>query len=264
MNPGYIDVAKSLVLVLVALAVTRYWKVPVQKEMSIGVVRAFIQLVAVGYALKYIFAIDSIWLISLALLIMLAVGAREASSRAKHLDKGFWIAFLSMTLGSILTLGIMLAIGLHKTTEENLPLAQFVIPLAGMLISNSMNAATLSINRLYDSLTENRLAVETALALGKSWREASRKYQRQAAVAGMVSILNFLKTVGIVALPGAMTGMILAGAEPIQAVLLQLIVGFMLLSAVSITSLTALEFTIRKFFTPNDQFQPPMKLLKAK
>ena len=78
-------------------------------------------------------------------------------------------------------------------------------------------------------------------------------------MAGMISILNFMKTVGIVALPGAMTGMILAGAEPLQAVLLQLIVGYMLLSAVTITSVATLEMTIRKFFTSSHQLILPNK-----
>lgn len=247
--PGFLDVAIGLVLVAIALAVSRFWKIPVQKEMSIGAVRAFVQLVAVGFALKYIFALESLWLIGLALLVMLLVGAREASSRVKHIEKPFWIAFGAMTLGSIVTLAVMLLTGL--ITLE----AKFVIPLGGMLISNSMNASTLTSKSLYTSLTENRLAIETALALGKPWREASRTYQRFAAGQGLVSILNFMKTVGIVALPGAMTGMILAGAEPLQAVLLQLIVGYMLLSAVTITTVVTLELVVRQFFTEHDQFR---------
>ena len=92
-------------------------------------------------------------------------------------------------------------------------------------------------------------AVEAALALGKGWREASRRFQKQAAGAGMLSILNFLKTVGIVALPGAMTGMILAGASPLEAVQLQVIVMYMLIGAVAFSGLTATFLCYRQFFT---------------
>jgi putative ABC transport system permease protein len=251
---GFLDVAISLSLVAVAFAVSRFWKVPVQKEMSLGVVRAFVQLVAVGYALEKIFAIDQIWLIALVMLVMLAVGAREASVRTKKLSGAFWLAFSSMTTGSVLTLAIMLATGLFELK------AVIVIPLIGMLVSNSMNAATHTINRLYENLTDNRLAVETALALGKNWREASQRFRRQAATAGMVSIFNFMKTVGIVALPGAMTGMILAGKDPLEAALFQLIIGYMLLSAVTLTVVMVLELTVRRFFTPHDQFRPPIRL----
>jgi len=247
--PTFIDVAIALVLVAIAIAVSRFWKIPVQKEMSIGAVRAFIQLVAVGYALKYIFALESLWLIVLALLVMLTVGAYTAAGRVKQIERPFVISFIAMTLGSFITLGIMLATGL--ITLE----ARFVIPLGGMLISNSMNASTLTSKSITTAMKENRLAIEAALALGKSWREASKRFQREAATQGLVSILNFMKTVGIVALPGAMTGMILGGAEPLEAVLLQLIVGYMLLSAVTITTVITLELVVRQFFTEQDQFR---------
>lgn len=249
----FIDVAISLALVALALVVSRVWRVPVQKEMSIGVVRAFVQLVLIGYALEWIFKIDHLWLIALVMLVMLAVGAHEASVRTKKLTGAFWLAFSAMAVGSVVTLAVMLVTGLFEMR------AMILIPLIGMLVSNSMNAATLTINRLYDSLTENRLAVETALALGKNWRQASQRFRIQAATAGMVSIFNFMKTVGIVALPGAMTGMILAGKPPLEAALFQLIIGYMLLSAVTLTVVMILELTVRRFFTPHDQFRPPTR-----
>ena len=112
-----------------------------------------------------------------------------------------------------------------------------------------MNACTLSIDRLVSDVKNNRLAIETSLSLGKTWNQASQRYQKEATTTGMISILNFMKTVGLVALPGAMTGMILGGAEPLEAVLLQLVVAYMLLSAVTITSIVVVQLTIRQFFT---------------
>ena len=247
--PSFTDVAVALVLVAIALGVTRWWKIPVGKEISFGTVRAFVQLVAVGYALEYIFAVESPWLIILAITIMLVVGAREAAARLKKVERPFFITLFAISLGSVVTLGVMLVTGLINFE------ARYVIPLGGMIISNSMNAATLTIRRITTDLAEERLEIETALSLGMTWREATRKFQREAVINGMVSMLNFLKTVGIVALPGAMTGMILAGADPLNAVLLQLIVGYMLLSSVSITSVTTLELTIRRFFTPAHQYR---------
>ncbi len=251
-SPGFVDVAISLVLVVVAIAVSRWWKIPVQKDMAFGSVRAFIQLVAVGYALKYIFALESFWLILLAIMIMLTVGAKVAAGRVTGVSGAFFVTFTAMVLGSLLTLGLMLAIGLIDFE------ARYVIPLAGMLASNCMNASTLTIRRISTDIVDHKLAIESSLSLGKTWREASLPYQREAAIAGMISMLNFMKTVGIVALPGAMTGMILAGATPLHAVLLQLIVGYMLLSAVTITSIVTLELTIRKFFTPCHQLTLPI------
>jgi len=249
MSPSITQVLLSLALVAVSIGVSRWWRIPVAKDMALGSVRAFVQLVAVGYALKFIFDLESLWLISLAILVMILVGAQAASGRVKRLKGAFPVTFSAMITGSLFTLAAMLALDI-------IPLeARYVIPLAGMIISNSMNASALAIDRLASDIRNNELAIETSLSLGKSWRIAAGNFQRDAATTGMISILNFMKTVGIVALPGAMTGMILAGAEPLEAVLLQIIVAYMILSAVTITSVVAVELTVRKFFTPFHQLK---------
>ncbi|RKX21841.1 MAG: iron export ABC transporter permease subunit FetB [Candidatus Zixiibacteriota bacterium] len=244
---GFTQVLVSALLVAIAIGVSLWWKIPVQKDMALGSVRAFVQLVAVGYALKYIFELESIPLILLVILVMILVAAHAASGMVKKLKASMLIMFVSITVGSIVTLGLLLLLDI--ITWE----ARYVIPLAGMIISNSMNASALTANRVVSDIRGNAPAIESALALGKTWREASHPFQKQAAIAGLLSTLNFLKTVGIVALPGAMTGMILAGAEPVKAVLLQIIVAFMLLSAVTITSVMTLELTVRRFFTSAHQ-----------
>ncbi len=248
-SPTITQVLLSLVLVAISIGVAKWWRIPVAKDMALGSVRTFIQLIAVGYALELIFDLESLWLIALAILIMMTVGAHAASSRIKESKGAFQITFAAMIVGSLFTLAAMLLLDI-------IPLeARYVIPLAGMIISNSMNASALAIDRLVSDIQNNRPAIETALSLGKSWRVASGKFQRDATTTGMISILNFMKTVGIVALPGAMTGMILAGAEPLEAVLLQVIVAYMLLSSVTITSVVAVELTVRKFFTPFHQLR---------
>jgi len=246
-TPGFLEVALSVVLVAIAIALSLWKRLQVAGDMALGTVRAFVQLVAVGYALHLIFSLESWYLIVLAMLIMLAVGSYTAAGRVKNLTGAFGIVVTAMFIGSAITLLTMLAAGIVVWE------AQMIIPLAGMIIGNSMNACTLTIDRLCSDISGNRLAVETSLSLGKSWRFATHRYQRDAARAGMLSILNFLKTVGIVALPGAMTGMILGGAEPLDAVLLQLIVGYMLLASNTITSVVAAELAVRRFFTPQHQ-----------
>ena len=244
---GFTQVFMAYLLVALAIALSLWWKIPVQKDMALGSVRAFVQLIAVGYALKYIFDLESVWLIHLAMLIMMLVGAQAASSKVKKVKRSFLIAFVSIAAGATVTIGMLLL--LRIVTFE----ARYVIPLAGMIIGNSMNASALTANRICSDVRGHAPVIEAALALGKSWRIASRPYQKEAATAGMLSMLNFFKTVGIVALPGAMTGMILAGAEPLKAVLLQIVVGCMLLAAVTVASIVTLELTIRQFFTPHHQ-----------
>ena len=246
-TPGLTEVLLSLILVAIAIGVSLWWKLPVAGDMAIGTVRAFIQLVAVGYALHFIFDLKSLWLIILAIMIMITVGAQAAAGRVKQLKGVYLIAFSAMVVGSLFTLAVMLGFGI--ITLE----ARFVIPLAGMIIGNSMNAAALAIDRLASDIRHSRLEIETSLALGKSWQYASGRFQRDAARTGMISILNFMKTAGIVALPGAMTGMILAGADPIDAVLLQVIVACMLLASNTIPAVVAVNLAVRKFFTRHHQ-----------
>ena len=248
-GPTFVQVALALVLVVIAIIVSRYWKLGLTKDMSVGTVRSFIQLVAVGYALEFIFDLDTWWMITATILIMMTIGAYTSVDRVKNIGRAFPIAWFAMGAGSLITIAVMVAVDIIPFNSR------YVIPLGGMIISNAMNASALAMTRLTSDIRNNALAIETSLALGKSWREASRGFQREAATAGMLSILNFMKTVGIVALPGAMTGMILGGAEPLEAVLLQIIVAYMLLSAVTITSIVAVELTIRRFFTSHHQLK---------
>lgn len=246
-GPGFNDVAMAVILIAIAVGVSRIKHLPVIGDMLVGSVRAFIQLIAVGYALQFIFDLESTWLILAAMAVMIVVGAHAAAGRVKKLKGAFAITVTSITIGSAFTLATMVL------TDIITLQARFAIPLAGMLVGNAMNASALTVDRLVSDLRTQRLAIETSLALGKSWRFASLPFQQDAARTGMISILNFMKTVGIVALPGAMTGMILAGADPLDAVLLQLIVGYMLLASNTIASVVAVELTVRRFFTRNHQ-----------
>jgi putative ABC transport system permease protein len=245
---GYLQVLAAAALAVLAFFLNKFKRIPVEKEIAFGSVRSFVQLVAVGYALEFIFNLESIWLVLLSVLTMLAVGAYTAGQRAEYFKNGFSIAFIAMAGGSLVTLGLMLVLGIISAN------ARYIIPLSGMLISNAMNASAITFNRIGSDLKGNRMAVETALSLGKSWKEASKVFYRGSVKAGMISTLNYLKTVGIVALPGAMTGMILAGASPLDAVLIQVVVGYMLILAVSISAIVSAELAVRKFFNAAEQF----------
>jgi putative ABC transport system permease protein len=245
---GYFQVSMAVLLAALAFVLARWKSIPVEKEIGFGTVRSFVQLIAVGYALEFIFDTDSTWLVVLAVAVMLLVGAYTAGQRAEHFKNGFSIALIALAAGSFVTLGLMLALKIISIE------ARYIIPLTGMIISNSMNGSAIVFNRIGSDLKGNRLAIETSLSLGKSWREASRKYYRDAVKSGMISILNFMKTAGIVALPGAMTGMILAGASPLTAVLIQIIVAYMLLLSVTIAAIISAELAIRRFFNNAEQF----------
>lgn len=246
---GYKEVGIALVLMLVAIILVRWQKVGIEKELAVGTIRSFIQLVAVGYALEFIFDLENIFAISATIMVMIIVGSHTASRRAPHIPRVWLSSFVAIFAGSLVTLGLMLAVGIIKAKS------QYIIPLGGMTVGNSMNTAALVMERLHSEITGNRLAVETSLSLGKTWRQAAANYFSKSVKAGLMSMLNFFKVVGIVQLPGAMTGMILAGASPLKAVLIQVIVGYMITAAATVTGLVAAHLSVRNMFTKDHQLK---------
>jgi putative ABC transport system permease protein len=248
-DAGFTQVAIAVSLMVLAIALSRWQKIGTEKELAIGTVRSFVQLVAVGYALEFIFNLENIFALLGTLLIMILIGSHTASRRAPEIPRVRLISFLAITAGTAVTLGLMLGTGIIRAK------AVYFIPLGGMTVGNAMNCSALVMERLHSEITGNRLAVETALSLGKNWRQAVDVFFRKAVKAGMMSMLNFFKVVGIVQLPGAMTGMILAGASPLKAVLIQVIVGYMLTAAVTVTGIVSAHLAVRQMFTPADQLK---------
>jgi putative ABC transport system permease protein len=135
------------------------------------------------------------------------------------------------------------------------PTARYLIPLGGMVIGNSMNTASLTLTRIRDDLSEQRLKVEAALALGATSRQAVSPILRTALQRAMIPLIDATKTTGIIFLPGAMVGMIIAGADPLEAVRLQVVVLYMLLGSVSIAAILVALLSYRSFFTPRHQLR---------
>jgi putative ABC transport system permease protein len=235
--------------VLIAAAISRWQRADLEKDLVMATVRSFLQLIAIGYALELIFEQDSpLWMI-VVLVIMTVVAARTTAARAKSTPNAQAIALISIGFGSVLTIGLLVALGVFDFK------AQAVIPIGGMVIGNSMTTATLVIKSLTTDIQTQRLQIESMLALGATGREASLPQFRRSIRNAMIPIIDTTKTVGLIKLPGAMTGMILAGASPIQAVQLQIIVMYMLVGASTFTGLSSAYLTYQQLFTPQHQLK---------
>ena len=243
--------AGSLSLVALAAILSSWQKAGLGKELTIATVRSFIQLIAIGYALELIFELDTIgW--TLALIgVMLAVAAYTSAGRGKGIPDAKLIATTSIGSATILTIGLLVVFRVF--TFE----AQSIIPIAGMVIGNTMTTCSLVMGRLRDDVNSQRDTIETALALGATSRQAVQPIVRRSIRSAMTPLIDTTQTVGLIKLPGAMTGMILAGASPIEAVQLQIVVMYMLLGATAITALVAAYLTARVFFSKYHQLQLP-------
>ena len=227
-----LHLALSTVLVLAAGLISAVARLGLLRSLLWGTARTFVQLMLVGYVLSFVFTLDHPGLVLGLVLLMVLTAARAATSRMKHVPRRpVGLAALSLGLSTFLV-GLVvcgLIIGGPNWHQPRL-----VIPIAGMLLGNSLNGVSLSLDRLYSEVRARAPEVEARLSLGYTRWESLRPLVRDALRAGMTPIINSLMVVGIVSLPGMMTGQILAGADPLTAVRYQIVVMLMIAASVTI------------------------------
>lgn len=255
---AWLDLVSAFVLILVALALSAWQRLGLGRSLIIGALRATVQLILVGHVLLWIFAGDRWYVVIVVLLVMVIVAAMTTTDRIKGTAavrrQLRVICGASIFAGSIVTLAYVDAAIIPITPWYN---PRYLIPLFGMIVANSMNGAALAAERLHSEIEARRGEIEAYLALGASPQQATALPVRRALVAAMIPAINALAVVGIVSLPGMMTGQILAGADPTLAVRYQLVVVFMLTAATAITAAGVVFWYRRLFFTTAEQLVPP-------
>jgi len=245
------EVAASAALIAVAIAVSVWRRAELEGDIAIAAIRSMIQLIAIGYVIQAIFDEDSLLLVIGLLAVMVGFGSFTARARAKRVPGALAPIAIALTLSAAVTLGLVLALGIFE------PEPRYLVPVGGMVIGNSMTAAAVGLNRLGDEMTDRAREIEATLALGATATEAARPSMRRALRSGTIALIDSTKTTGLIFFPGAMTGMLLAGADPIDAVRLQLILLWTLLGAVALSTLVATTLAYRNFFTRAHQLREP-------
>jgi putative ABC transport system permease protein len=241
------QVAATLALVALAAAVSFWRKADLERDIGVAALRSFIQLTAIGYVIKLIFEADTLWLVFALLTVMVVFGALTARGRAKRVPGAFWPLLIALAVAGASTLGLVVALGVFEAT------ARYLVPVGGMVIGNAMTASAVALNRLGDEMSDSRARIEATLALGATAQEAAQPTVRRALRSGMITLVDSTKTTGLIFFPGTMVGMLLAGANPTDAVRLQLILLYTLLGSVAIAGLVATTLAYRNFFTPAQQ-----------
>lgn len=252
-NLGVIDLAVVYGLVLLVIGLARFNRFGQEKEMLIASVRMFVQLIAVGYVLKMVFDLDRPWAVLLILFLMLAVAVQMVVSRVEHRMPGIY-----RIVGSALFLGCGcmtfvfcgLIVGLSPWYDP-----RYLIPLAGMIVGNSMTGSSLAAERLAAEINDRRDEIETALSLGMSSVRAARPAVHSAFRAALIPTMNSMAAMGIVFLPGMMTGQILSGTEPLLAVKYQIAIMCVITVSVALTSSLIVWQGVRSFFTAAHQLR---------
>ncbi|MCZ7528054.1 MAG: iron export ABC transporter permease subunit FetB [Acidimicrobiia bacterium] len=240
---GWGGLAASLVLVAVAVTLSLWRRLGLEGSMVWASARALVQLLLVGAALKLLLEPDVplawSWLWVVAMLLFAAETVRR---RAREVRGLFPLALAAFGVAAVVSLGVLFGLGVFEVDTRTL------IPLAGMMVGNSLSATVLVARRVHDELRDQRDEVEARLALGQPSVEAARPYVRRALRTALVPQIETTKAVGLVFLPGAMTGLILAGVEPLDAVRVQAAVMYLVLgSAATTTTVMALGVSRRLF-----------------
>lgn len=241
----------ALGLVLVALLVSRREKLGLEKEMIWSISRAVVQLVLVGYVLKSVFALDNLWLTLLMVLFICVNAALNARKRSRNLPHAFAISFAAIAVATGLTLTALLASG----SIAFLPMQ--VIPITGMIAGNAMVAVGLCYTQLRQRFHDQQQQVLEMLSLGATPRQAARGLLRGSIRAALIPTVDAAKTVGLVSLPGMMSGLIFAGVDPVMAIKYQIMVTFMLLATASLSAIIAGYLACRRFFNARQQLVLP-------
>jgi len=243
------SLALALGLVVIALLVSSRERLALEKDIVWSVVRAIVQLTIVGYVLKYIFDLSSGPITVLMVLFICVNAALNAKKRSRGIDRGFLISFVAIAAGTALTLIILVL----SRAIEFMPMQ--VIPVSGMIAGNAMVAVGLCFNHLNQRFTDNRQRIEEMLSLGADIRMTSGKIVRDSIRAAMIPTVDAAKTVGLVSLPGMMSGLIFAGVDPVQAVKYQIMVTFMLLGTASLSTIIAGYLASRRYYTSRMQLK---------
>jgi len=237
----------STAMLVVAIFITYKEKLGLGNDILIAGVRALIQLFIIGYILEYIFAVDNFLLTLVMVLFMVFNASYNAHQRSEGIPHSLIISLTAIAIATAITLSILVFSGSIEWIPPQ------IVPVTGMIASNAMVSIGLTFRSLNSKFTDQRQQVLEKLALGANERQASATVIRESIKTGMAPSIDSTKTVGLVSLPGMMSGLIFAGVNPTVAIRYQIVIMFMLISANSISSILASYLAYRNFY--NDQKQ---------
>lgn len=244
----FTSLALTLIFVLIPLILSRTLQLGLEKDTIIATVRSIIQLLAVGYVLKFVFDSDSYIYIFLMIALMIVAATLNARKKGKAIRGITWKIATTLIIVEVVTQSILLGLNIVPAT------AQYIIPISGMLIGNSMVLSILFLNRFTAEIESNKDSIELILSLGGTPKQAIHTQLINAIKASMIPTIESQKTIGLVQLPGMMSGQIIGGADPVVAVQFQILIIFALLTTAALSSILVGFLSYPTLFNERIQF----------
>lgn len=249
---SYTALAITLLFVLIPLILSKTLHLQLEKDTIITTIRSIVQLLIVGYILKFVFTSDGYLYIGLMIGLMVLTATLNARKKGSHIDGITWKLVVTFLTVEVITMSILIGLNVVPATP------QYMIPLSGMAIGNAMVLSILFLNRFSSEIEAYEDQIELILSLGGTPKQAIYRQLISSIKTSMIPTIESQKTIGLVQLPGMMSGQIIAGADPIQAVQFQLLVIFMLLS------IAALSSVILGFLSYPTLFNKQMQMIHEK
>jgi putative ABC transport system permease protein len=257
MKPDYLAITDLQVglatsLILINGAISALLGLGLGRRLLLAGFCCVVQLLLVGLILEWVFRLNR-WYLVLALMLVMTVVAGVSAIRRTHIRyPGIWLSSVVSVWASS---WLMAAFGLTTLVAvKPWYTPQFAIPLLGMILGNTLNGISLGLDRLGGELATRRLHVESLLALGATRWEAARQPIQTAVRTGMIPMINAMMVVGVVSLPGMMTGQLLAGVSPLQAVRYQIVILFLIASGTALGTVSVILLSYRRLFNEQHQF----------
>ncbi|MBT3309936.1 MAG: iron export ABC transporter permease subunit FetB [Gammaproteobacteria bacterium] len=250
-----LDLALAALLVLFVALLSYRSHAGLEKKILFASVRATLQLLAVALVLQTLFNHSSLFWVSVMSLVMVTLAGREIHLRQQRRltdGWGFFTGTAAMFLSSLVTALFALLVIIEYDPWYH---PQYAIPLLGMLLGNTMNGISLGMDRLTSSVWDQRQILEAKLAMGQPATEAIRTLKEDAIRTGMIPILNSMAAAGVISLPGMMTGQILAGAAPMEAVKYQILILFLIAGGTGLGIMIAISILSRRFFDTRERLR---------
>jgi putative ABC transport system permease protein len=243
---GLAQAAVTSLLVLVVVLVSRSQRVHLERESAVAMLRGFVQVVAAGSVLLLLLR-GPHWTSVFVLAAMMVVAARISARRAPGIEGAFWVSLQSIAAGSGLVIALMTLVGVIEADVTAL------IPVGSMVVASSMRSNSQALDRFRAEVLAHTGQIEAALALGAEPNATVTPYLRAAIEASLIQPIDSLRSLGIVWIPGLMSGMILSGADPVYAAIYQFVVIAMILAASGLTAVPAVLLVRSQVFSSAQQ-----------
>ncbi|MFQ5935926.1 MAG: iron export ABC transporter permease subunit FetB [Acidiferrobacterales bacterium] len=250
-----LDLGLAAVLVIVLAVLSLPTGLDISKQLIVAALRTVVQLLFIGFVLKALFENANLGWVTLIAFIMLAVAGREVMVRQKRRLRGWWGFSIGSASMFISTFGITILVLILIIGTQPWYKPQYAIPLLGMVLGNTMTGVALALDRLTQSAWQHHTVIEARLMLGQTWQQAIGDIRLESVRSGMIPIINAMAVAGLVSLPGMMTGQILAGTPPLEAVKYQILIMFMIGSGTGFGTLAAVWIASRRLFDARERLR---------